>query len=450
MRRIATVSVVLALGAVGCARAPAPEILGEAAGDVPFCSDVPQVQLPEEHLRDEPIYVGNEQPVERLSSWAEERDGFEQLWIDRDHLGWVVLAFSEGAEARQADLAEDFPDVGAVVVGVDWTTAELHDLQQRAAEELASFSSLSTNGQKGVVEIGLGVLTEERLDAVAERFAGERVCVSGVDPEELPPEGPQPDAGEGWRLLADERVGPTYRTWIAADPDGYARLWEEVGLSGEPPAVDFEAEVVIWFGAVYSGSCPDIRLDDVVVEHDRALVHADITRLDEAEGGACTSDANPRAYVVALERSELPPGPFAIQLGPDDPPPGAPEERTLVDADLSEPGSQLSPEEVGPDPSLAQPTRATAGPGDIVETGFPSPYRLYLHCGPEWLGPLNDVMWRSDVTETPPAWREALDPSTEELVVEVLIETDPPILTATANGHEVVYRATAEEPPGCD
>jgi hypothetical protein len=39
---------------------------------------------------------------------------------------------------------------------------------------------------------------------------------------------------------------------------------------------------------------------------------------------ACTDDANPTAYVVALQRDRLPAGPFVVQLGPQDPPGGAP------------------------------------------------------------------------------------------------------------------------------
>ncbi|MBW3665002.1 MAG: hypothetical protein KY469_18050 [Actinobacteria bacterium] len=441
--------IVVALTAVACGGGgePAPSVV-EGSGEVPRCEDLEPIELPSEHLRDEPVYVGNEQPVEELSAWAQSRPGFEELWIDRNHLGWVVLAFSEDAEARQAELAERFPDVGAVVVAVDWTMAELEVLQQRVHEgvDLESYTS-GVDITRGVVEVGVGALTDANIAAVADRFAGERVCVSGSDPASVPEEGPQPQAGEGWRLLADEPVGEPYRTWIAADQDAYARLWSEIGLSGEPPEVAFDGEVVIWFGAVYSGSCPRIRLDDVVIDHDRALVHAEIVELGAEP--ACTDDANPRAYVVAVERSVLPSGPFAIQLGPEDPPGGAFEERTLIEVDLTERGSAPAPDEIGPDPAAAEPQPTTVGPGEIIETGYPALYRFWLHCGPEWLGPLNDVMWRSDVTQIPPEWRERMHDS-EELVVEVLIETDPATLTATAGDHTIVYRPSPEDPPGCD
>ena len=79
----------------------------------------------------------------------------------------------------------------------------------------------------------------------------------------------------------------------------------------------------MWFGAVYGSTCP-IRLDDVAVvtDHEPALVHA--VTVVPGGTGACTADANPHAYVVAIERERLPAGPFAIQLGPPTRPPGRP------------------------------------------------------------------------------------------------------------------------------
>jgi hypothetical protein len=160
----------------------------------------------------------------------------------------------------------------------------------------------------------------------------------------VPSEGPQPLSGDGWRLLADQDLtGQAYATGIAFDETSYAELWHRVGLSGDAPGVDFESNVVLWFGAVHGSSCPRLRLDDIVVERDRPLVHAQITELDY---GICTADAAPHAYMVALERKNLPRGPFAIQLGAEDPPAGVPDERTVVGADLSVPGSTATPSDI--------------------------------------------------------------------------------------------------------
>jgi hypothetical protein len=439
-------ALVLGLTACGGGSTPVPSVAGGgSASSVPRCDELRPAELPAGHLRDTPIYVANEQPIDDLRAWASTHPGFEELWIDRDHLGWVVLAFSQDADTRQHELTERFPEVGAVVLPVDWTTRDLGELQRQVSDELGHSTGIDV--RTGVVQIDVPVLTDEVHRGVVARFAGERVCVSGRDPDTEPPAGPQQTAGDGWRLLVDELGGDTYRTGIAADDEGYERLWDEVGLPLPLPAVDFATEVVIWFGAVFSSSCPDIRLDDVIVDGAERLVHAQIVDVERAE--ACTADANPRAFVVAVERAGLPEAPFAIQLRREEPYPGTPAERTVVDADLRQPGAPLPPGHAGPDPGLVEPPEHVVGEGDIVEVGYPVGYRFHLHCGPEWLGPLNDVLWRSATTDTPAAWRSVLGDD-ETLVVEVLLEVDPPTLSATANGHTIVYQPTAEDHPGCD
>lgn len=464
MHRLAVVGVFLALLVSACglrpgtpggsATAPAEPNPRGAGFSIPLCETVERISAPAEWYRDSPIYVANEQPTEEIRAWAAGQPGFEELWIDREHLGWITVAFSADAEARQAELEQDFPDIGVVAVGVDWTMAELEELERRVAEEIAplfpvgSWSSIT----QGVVGIGVGVLEEERIAAVERRFGGERVCLEGADPADVPAEGPQPQQGDGWRLLADEQgIGQSYRTGIATDQPSYDRLWTDIGLSGAPPPVDFESEVVIWFGAVFGSGCSHLRLDGVIVDPERALVHAEIVLPGPPVG--CNGDANPYAYLVALQRARLPSGPFAIQLGADDPPAGAPEERTLVDVDLSRPGAVAGPGDVHPDPALPEPF--VLEPGSIIEPGFEYPYRLNVHCGIEWLGRFNDVAWRSDVPDgildfVPPEWQPAVDAS-QTIELSIILRTDPePVIETTANGRTVTYRPTAEEPPGCD
>lgn len=451
MRRpvIAGLFVALVLGACGLR----PGTPGESSTSIPLCESVPRVSAPADWYRDSPIYVANEQPTEAVRAWAAGKPGFEEIWIDRDHLGWITVAFSVDAEARQAELEELFPDAGVVAVEVDWTMEELEEVQQRVHDELGPLFPVSSGifVSQGVVGIGLGVLEDEHIAAIEERFGGQPICVEGADPADVPSQGPQPQGGEGWRLLADQRgVGQPYRTGIATDQASYDRLWTDIGLSGAPPPVDFESDVVIWFGAVYGGTCP-IQLNDVVIDEQRALVHADIVLVGSPM--ACTDDANPHAYLVAVERGRLPSAPFAIQLGADDPPAAAPEERTLVDVDLSRPGSVAGPGDVHGDPSLPEPYVLESG--SVIEPGYPAPYRMFVHCGIEWLGILNDVAWRADPNEgnlkgVPPPW-EAIVDADLTLELSVVLETDPePVIEATANGHTVTYRPTTEEPPGCD
>ena len=65
-----------------------------AQGSIPRCEDVLRISAPAERYRDSPIYVANEQPTEEIRAWAAGKPGFEEIWIDRDHLGWITVAFS--------------------------------------------------------------------------------------------------------------------------------------------------------------------------------------------------------------------------------------------------------------------------------------------------------------------------------------------------------------------
>ena len=104
------------------------------------------------------------------------------------------------------------------------------------------------------------------------------------------------------------------------------------------------------------------------------------------------------------------------------------------------------------DPTLPEPY--IVEPGGIVEPGFAFDYRMPVHCGIEWLGSVNSVNWRTEVPVgtvdyVPPEWRASVEG--ESIVVSITLRTDPaPTITARANGHRVVYHATAQQPPGCD
>src|SRR5690606_10705913 len=113
---------------------------------------------------------------------------------------------------------------------------------------------------------------------------------------------------------------------------------------------------------------------------------------------------------------------FAIQLGPEDPPPGAPEERTLVETDLTMPGSIAGPGQVGPDPLFPPPYEVKWG--DYLEPGFHTgPYHFRVHCGIEWLGEFNGLGWRTG-DPMPDRWRE-MTTRGETIEVTLLLHAAP-------------------------
>ena len=431
-----------------------PDAVAVAAASFPRCADVTQIAADPSLYRDAPLYVANEMPTEEVLRWARTQPGFEELWIDRDHLGWVTVGFSQDADARQADIERLFPDDGVVAVAVEHTRNELRWLQHRVTAALPAVSdsfSVGASVNRGVVDVGVGALTDEVLSLLEEEFSGAPICVDGRDPSTLPSPGPQPQAGEGWRLLGAERgVGLTYRTGIATDAKDLARLWKQSGLPGEPPAVDFEREVAIWFGHVYGGSCPNQRLDDVVVDEARALLYPLI--VDPDAPLFCTDDAHPYAFVVAVGRAALPAGPFTIQLDADDPPAGAPRERTVVDVDLSRPGAVAGPGDVHHDRKHR--AENVLESGGVMEPGFPRPYRFDVSCGIDWLGEVNDIDWRVDLvgdeaTGIPEAWQPLVE-ADGTLGVSLLLLVEPePRIEVTANGHTVGYLPSTEPPPDC-
>ena len=178
------------------------------------------------------------------------------------------------------------------------------------------YAGIGSGNLQNIVPVDLEVLDPEVVAGLAAAVPTGTVCVTGADPADVVPEGPQPEAGDGWRLLADEPgIGMAYATGAATDQAGYDALWAEIGLPGDPPAVDFATEVVLWFGPAVSGSCDEIRLDDVDLDEETATVRPEIVLI----GGnrSCTDDANPHAYVVAYERSRLPQR-FTVTVAPND------------------------------------------------------------------------------------------------------------------------------------
>ena len=396
-----------------------------------------------ELYRDTPKYVGNEMPVDEVMAWAMEQPGFVGIWIDRENNGWVSVSFSEGAAERQAELTAMFPEEGVVAVPVDWTEASLRELEVEISDQLAGVVPLlgtSVQVERGVVDIYIDVLTAENLAVIGSLIDTSRICVEGLEPENVVPPGPQPVSGDGWRLLVDAKgIGFPYMTGIAWDEESLTQLISTIiggeGLDADFE-VDFQEEIVVWFGAVYSGSCPTIRLDDLVV--DGNVLHAVIVDVDNAL--VCTADANPHTYLVALERAVLPGPPFYVQLRRD----GAGGDRLLVTTDLRPPGSTATSAQVGPDPNPPGPEPERSG--TVIEPGYPSQYEIDLGCGLEWLGEINSYHWVAS-TPVPEHWLEATS-GMAAVVVEVTLHEGPdPFVEVAFEGETVIYKVG--EPRTC-
>ena len=355
VRRVGQVAVSVALLASACSGGDdtATDEAQAPRTEIPFglqrCPDeFETITADPDAYRDEPVYVGNEQPRGQIQRWARNQPGFQEVWIDRDHNGWLVVGFTEQADRRQAELERQFPDVGVVAVEVPASREELralHEQARDASDRAGIEASSSYDVPYGVVAIYPGVLSEERLASLAS-FADDRLCVAGLDPADAPTEGPQPEGGDGWRLLGEHQGGPPGRTGVATTRAQYEAIWAESDLDGDPPEVDFEIEIVVWFGAVYGSGC-QIRLDDIVFDATASLVSPDLVAPDEPLG--CHSDANPHSFVVAVQRAALPSGPFVVALVAADEADHSPEARTAVAVDLTRPGSTATDAEIGPD-----------------------------------------------------------------------------------------------------
>jgi len=401
---------------------------------------------PPEAYRDRPIYVADEGPVEEVRAWAESQPGYETIWIDRDRFGWISVGFTEGADARQEDLEREFAGVGVVAVPMEHTEEELDALADRVfwrliplvAEPLRITASGSAS--RGVAAVGVPGLTGELRYKITRRFSGAPLCVDGLAPG--PPPGPQPQEGDGWRLLADEEGGVLWRVGLAADAAGLAELLTEIGLAALDLEVDFDEHVVVSFGTSTSSSCPDIRLDDVVV--DGAVVYPEIVVVTPMN--YCTADAISHTYVVALQRSLLPSGPFVIQTEAEMPSYAQPKQRLRVDADLSEPGSVHDPAAARFEKDLSEAWE----PRNVhVIPGTPWPYLVDTRCGIEWLGEVNGYAWRTD-EPIPEEWEERVE-AAGLLMVTITLRIGPvPVIEVEFSGKTVVYKVADAEIPDCD
>jgi hypothetical protein len=110
-------------------------------------------------------------------------------------------------------------------------------------------------------------------------------------------------SGQGWRLLGEGGVGNANTVEVFDTEREYLQRWS---VDESPPAVDYDAEVVLRFApATRDGSraCREARLDDVVIDTAAALVYPTYKQID-AEG--CKDGVRAFPFTIAFVRSALP------------------------------------------------------------------------------------------------------------------------------------------------
>lgn len=384
-----------------------------ATPDTPLsCNQIHVPYAPEDWYADTPIYVGDEAPWDEVRAFAQGLDGFQDMWSDREHNGWIGVGFT-GADvvAHQATLETEFPGVGVVAVEMPYTEEELEEfagqIRSRLPEEMDTAGVYEV---QGYVEVWVGLLTEENVTIATEVIGDLPACITGRDPATTPAPGPQPAGGEGWTYLLEvDAIPGSESSTFVEDAASLALVLEKLGVTGEPSPVDFEQQVVLVLVHGHSGSCPDTRLDAILVEGD--LVYAVIPTITDQM--ACTADWNPRTYLAAVDRSILPPPPFRIETTdrPEPPPP----------------------------------FRQASHRPYIIEPTFPWFLILDVDCGADYLGEINGVHWhRSDGgSGMPPEWEAAAVDGLVDLDL-MMTEGPAPTLTASAGGVEILYLPGAD------
>jgi hypothetical protein len=98
----------------------------------------------------------------------------------------------------------------------------------------------------------------------------------------------------------------------------WQEVWDSIDSGTPPPAVDLASEIVATFADGVGSSCPDLDLDDVVIDGANSRIY--VVDSNPLGNVPCTADlAGAVVFVVAIERAALPSSPFVVSLtSPDD------------------------------------------------------------------------------------------------------------------------------------
>lgn len=139
-------------------------------------------------------------------------------------------------------------------------------------------------------------------------------------------------SGLGWELLEFTRSGLTYGVAVAENEADTERMWASLSFDVAAPVVNYNTHVLMVLGHAVSGSCPEIQFQGLSIEPDRAF--GEFTFIHDH--GGCTDDANPAAYLLAVERAALPDR-FLLSLTAEDICRGCDEDTITVDLTNDDP-----------------------------------------------------------------------------------------------------------------
>ncbi|MDQ3938540.1 MAG: hypothetical protein M3253_07645 [Chloroflexota bacterium] len=124
---------------------------------------------------------------------------------------------------------------------------------------------------------------------------------------------PQSPAGYPLRILATDLSSATeepFSVGAATNQDDYDELWQRIGGTPPPLAVNFERQVVLFLGMAGSSSCPE-RFAGLAIDA-TSRVYAEWA--PQPPNRPCTDDLAPQGTLLAVARSALPAEPFLLSL----------------------------------------------------------------------------------------------------------------------------------------
>ncbi len=307
-------------------------------GTVTLCATLVWPSAPAAWYRAEPVYGDATALIDQVELFATTLEGYERIWVDMAHNGWVTVGFvGSDVVERQRQLETAFPDAGVVAVEMSHSVEQLEALRNEIVAELPEgMVPYRVYETEGYVGVWVGVLTLPSLAELSAVVAGRPICADGYPPDAVVEAGPQLQDGDGWRYLGEYDYSIGRESRVITTESALRELLELLEAPSSPP-VDFSAEIVITFEVGVSSTCPETRFDGVATAD--GLLYATIVDPSIGVGPPqlCTFEHIARTYVVAVDRDLLPAPPFIIKANPDY------VAQTRVTVDLREPGSTVQP-----------------------------------------------------------------------------------------------------------